>query len=102
VLEARTGIELLALLTDAKTPTRWFDAASAVAVGDIQRAAGLYNQIESQPDAAFARLQAAKHLVAAGRRAEANVQLSRALAFFHQVGATAYLQEGETLLAATA
>ena len=96
------GTELLELLADAKTPTPWLEAAAAVAAGEFQRAADLYDQIESQPDAAFARLQAAKQLVAAGRQAEANEQLSRALGFYRQVGATGYLREGQALLAATA
>jgi class 3 adenylate cyclase len=96
------GAELLEFLAAAKTPTGWFEAASALASGEFQRAADLYDQMEAQPDAAFARLQAAKHLVAAGRRAEANAQLSRALALFRKVSATSYLREGETLLAATA
>jgi len=78
------------------------EAAAAAAAGESQRAADLYDQIEAQPEAAFARLQAAKRLVAAGRRAEANAQLSQALGFYRQVGATGYLREGETLLAATA
>jgi class 3 adenylate cyclase len=96
------GAELVELLADAKTPTAWFDAASALATGEFQRAADLYDQMGAQSDGAFARLQAAKHLVAAGRRAEANAQLSRALAFYRQVGATGYLREGEILLTATA
>ena len=96
------GAELLELLTHAKTPTRWFEAAAAVAAGEFQRAADLYDDIEALPEGAFARLQAAKRLVAAGRRAEANAQLSRALAFYRQVGATGYLRESEALLAATA
>ena len=96
------GAELVELLTGAKTPTPWFQAAAAVAAGEFQRAADLYNQIEAPPEAAFARLQAAKSLVTAGRRAEANAQLSRALTFYRQVRATGYLEEGETLLAATA
>jgi class 3 adenylate cyclase len=95
------GPELVELLADAKTPTGWFEAAAAVAAGEFQRAADHYDQIEAQPDAAFAQLQAAKQLTAAGRRAEANAQLSRALAFYRQVGAVGYLREGETLLAAT-
>jgi class 3 adenylate cyclase len=103
VLEALgRGAELLELLADAKTRTRWLEAAAAVAAGESQRAADLYDQIEAQPEAAYARLQAAKHLVAAGRRAEANAQLSRALAVYRQVTATGYLREGETLLTATA
>jgi tetratricopeptide (TPR) repeat protein len=96
------GPELLELLADAKTPTGWFEAASALASGEFQRAADLYDHIEAQPDAAFARLQAAKQLVGAGRRAEANAQLNRALTLFRRVSATSYLREGETLLAATA
>jgi class 3 adenylate cyclase len=96
------GAELLEFLAAAKTPTGWFEAASALASGEFQRAADLYDQMEAQPDAAFARLQAAKHLVAAGRRAEANAQLRRAVAFYHRVSATGYLRESQTLLAATA
>jgi hypothetical protein len=41
-------------------------------------------------------------LVDAGRRAEADVQLGRALAFYRGVGARRYVLEGETLLAASA
>lgn len=62
----------------------------------------MYDEIEARPDRAFARLQAAKRLVVAGRRAEANAQSCRALAFYGQGDATGYLREGETLLAATA
>jgi hypothetical protein len=52
-----------------------------VAAGEFQRAADLYNQMEAQPDAAFARLQTAKRLIAPGRRAEVNAQLAQVLAF---------------------
>jgi hypothetical protein len=58
--------------------------------------------MEAQPDVAFARLQAAKRLVAAGRRAKANAQPTQVLAFYRQVSATGYLREGETLLAVIA
>jgi hypothetical protein len=37
--------------------------------------------------------------VAAGRRAEADEQLTRALGFFRSVGAARYVREGEALLA---
>jgi hypothetical protein len=96
------GAELVELLADAKTPTGWFEAASALATGEFQRAADHYDQIQAQPDAAFARLQAAKRLVGAGRRAEANEQLSRALGFYRQVGATGYLGQADALAAASA
>ena len=95
------GAELLELLTAANTPTPWLEAAAAVATGQfqLQRAADLYDHIRAQPHAAYARLQAARHLVGAGRRAEANMQLSRALGFYRQVGATAYLGEADALAA---
>lgn len=44
----------------------------------------------------------AERLLAVGRRAEADVQLRKALAFYRSVGATRYIREGEALLAATA
>jgi tetratricopeptide (TPR) repeat protein len=96
------GPELLEFLADAKTPTGWFEAASALATGEFQRAADHYDHIEAQPDAAFARLQAAKLLLGAGRRAEANEQLSRALGFYRQVAATGYLRQVHALAAASA
>ncbi len=46
--------------------------------------------------------QAAKALVAQGRRPEADAQLAKALAFYRSVGAKRYLREAEALLAATA
>jgi hypothetical protein len=37
-----------------------------------------------------------------GRRAEADVELQRSLAFWREMGATRYVREGEALLAASA
>jgi hypothetical protein len=48
------------------------------------------------------RLAAARAFAEAGRRAEADEQLAKALGFFRSVGATRYIREGEALLAATA
>jgi len=56
----------------------------------------------SLPDEALARLRAAEVSAAAGRRAEADEHLQRALAFYRSVGATRYIREGEALLAASA
>jgi class 3 adenylate cyclase/tetratricopeptide (TPR) repeat protein len=80
----------------------WLDAARAIAVEEFEDAADLFAKIGSTPDEAFARLRAAQQLVKSGRRAEADVQLHKALAFFRSVGATRYLREGETVLAASA
>ena len=54
------------------------------------------------PHEAYARLRAAENLVREGRRAEADAELERALAFWRTAGATAYVREGEALLAASA
>ena len=70
--------------------------------GDFDQAADLYAEIGSLPDEAFARLRAAERLLAAGRRADADAQLQRALAFYRKVGATAHLRKAEALLTATA
>ncbi len=48
------------------------------------------------------RLAAARAFAEVGRRADADEQLAKALAFFRSVGATRYVREGEALLAATA
>jgi hypothetical protein len=62
----------------------------------------VYGRIGALPDEAYARLRAARALVEHGRRAEADLQLERSLAFFRRAGATAYVREGEALLAASA
>ncbi len=82
--------------------TQWFEAAAAYLSGDFARAADVYAAIGSLPDEAYARLRAAEALVREGRRAEADAQLERSLAFWRAVGATAYVREGERLLAESA
>lgn len=94
--------EFLELASRIKVPLRWLDAGRAFVLGDFERAANVYADIGSLADEAYARLRAAEALVADGRRAEADAQLQRALAFYHAVGATLYLQQGERLLAAPA
>ena len=46
------------------------------------------------------RLWAAEWLLEQGRRAEADAELERSLAFWRSVGATRYLRQGDALLAA--
>jgi class 3 adenylate cyclase len=91
------GNELADLAATSRLPNRWLEAATAFATGQPERAADLYRQIGSLPDEAVARLQAARHLLGAGRRAEARAQLQRALAFHRDVSASAHLQEAELL-----
>jgi hypothetical protein len=85
-----------------KKQTPWIDAARAFAEGDFRAAAATYAQIGSRPDAAYARLRAARALVEEGRGAEADELLRDALAFYRSVGASRYVREGEALLAASA
>jgi tetratricopeptide (TPR) repeat protein len=82
-------------------PSPWVPAAEAYAAGEYERAADLCAEL-SLPDEAHARMRAAEQLAREGRRAEADGQLQRALAFWRSVGATRYVREGEALLAATA
>ena len=78
------------------------EAAQAIVRGDYRRAADVLEEIGYRPGEAYARLRAAKQLVEEGRRAEADVELQRSLAFWREVGATRYVREGEALLAASA
>jgi hypothetical protein len=80
----------------------WSDAALAIVNGELERAAELFVEIGSLPDEARARLRAAERLVTDGRRADADIQLDKALAFYRSVGATGYIREGETLLVVSA
>ncbi len=84
------------------TPTKWTEAALAELRGDFATAAAVYDTMGVLFSEALARLRAAEQLVAAGRRAEADEQLQRSLAFWRSVGATRYIREGEALLAMTA
>jgi class 3 adenylate cyclase/tetratricopeptide (TPR) repeat protein len=96
------GRELIAIAKNARLQTRWIDAAKAFARRDFQHAAEIYAKAGSLPDEALAHLRAAEALFADGRRAEGDEELQKALSFYRSVDATAYLREGETLLARTA
>jgi tetratricopeptide (TPR) repeat protein len=81
--------------------TLWLDAATAFVDENFDRAVEVYAQFESATDVAIVHLNAAEHFVAEGRRAEADVHLQPALAFYRSVGATFYIRQAEALLAAT-
>jgi class 3 adenylate cyclase/tetratricopeptide (TPR) repeat protein len=82
--------------SDEREPSPWRAAGCAVAGGDLDRAAELYEEIGARPHWAYARLAAAEE------RGTAGPELERALAFYREVGATAYLERGEALLAKSA
>ena len=85
---------------DRDTP--WDEAAGAVLDARWADAAVVFEEMGARPFAALAGLRAAAALAADARRAEANDQLQRALAFWRCVGARRYVREGEALLAASA
>jgi class 3 adenylate cyclase/tetratricopeptide (TPR) repeat protein len=82
--------------------TRWVEAGLTLLRGDPAGAAEQFAAFGSRPNEANARVRSASLLLAEGRRAEADAQLQRALAFFREVGATAYARDAEALLRASA
>ena len=80
-------------------PSRWIQAGRLWASGDRAGAADRFEEIGSAPDEAYARVKEAERLIEAGRRAEAEPFLSRALELYRGMGAAAFIQEAELLLA---
>jgi class 3 adenylate cyclase/tetratricopeptide (TPR) repeat protein len=85
-----------------ETNEPWRSVVNALLRGDLLEGADRLGDLGLRPDEAHTRLRAAEELVDAGRRAEADEQLRRALAFYRTVGATRYVRQGEALLAASA
>ena len=81
-------------------PSKWADAARHYFAGDFGLAADVYGAAGSRTDEAEARLRSGGALLAAGRRAEGEAQMARALAFYREVGASYYIRRAEALLAA--
>jgi tetratricopeptide (TPR) repeat protein len=94
--------EVIELLEHEPIDSPWIRAGRAVAASDFRLAADILGEMGGVTPEAFYRLQNAEQLVREGRRAEADEQLHRALAFYRSVGATRYVREGEALLAASA
>ena len=101
VTRAGRGRELSTALAGVRQ-VRWVRAAIAFAEGDPVGAADICAEMGAVTQEAYARLAAARDLAELGRRAEADHQLRRALAFYRSVGAVRYVREGEALLAASA
>jgi tetratricopeptide (TPR) repeat protein len=93
---------VLSFAAELPSETHWARAATAYAAGERELAGDVLLEMGDVADEAYVRLRAAEAFVADGKRAAADVQLQRALAFYRSVGATAYIREGEALLAASA
>ena len=89
--------EILAAVDE--TQSLWRRAAGAAIRQEFAVAADLFGQGGALPPEAKLRIWAAEQLLAEGRRAEADEQLGRALAFWRSVGATRYVAQVEALRA---
>jgi hypothetical protein len=98
----RAGEVLAALEAESRSITPWHEAARRLASGDLVEAAGIFAEIGSVPDEAYARLKAAESFVVSGNRAAADRELGLALPAFADLGATAWTAEAESLLAESA
>jgi class 3 adenylate cyclase/tetratricopeptide (TPR) repeat protein len=93
---------VLAALDKASLDSPYHEAARLFLRGDPVAAAEICAELQELPREALFRLAAAEQLVAAGRRADADQQLRRALALSQQLGATRWVRQGEALLVASA
>jgi len=96
------GEQFLEAAAKSEVSTRWLEAGTAFASGEMALAADICADIGVLPNEAYTRLRAAQKLVEEGRRPEAADQLQRALGFYRSVGAAFYIREAEALMAASA
>ncbi len=94
------GQDLIEVLPKSDIP--WVQAAAAFAAGDLRRAAEICGGMGAATQEARDRLWLAEALIEQSRRAEANVELQRALRFYRSVGATRDIRQAESLLAESA
>jgi hypothetical protein len=80
-------------------PTRWHQAAFALVARDFMTAASLHAKSGAHADEATARYLQARHLAARGDHTDARAELDRAVAFWSNAGASAYLKDAEALAA---
>ena len=76
---------------DEPGPTRWLETALAIAGGRIESAADILAEMGNVADEAYARLRSGR-----------DHEIRRALEFYRSVGATRFIEQGESMLAATA
>jgi tetratricopeptide (TPR) repeat protein len=94
--------EFLKAAAKAKSKTKWLEAATALARGEVELAGDICEEIGVLPNEAYTRLRAAEKLLEQGRRADADAQLRSALEFYRSVGASFYIRQAEALMAESA
>jgi class 3 adenylate cyclase/tetratricopeptide (TPR) repeat protein len=87
--------ELAKALTRVPRASPWREASLAIGSGELSRAAEIYSGAGSHAQEAYTHLRAAE-------AEDAGAQLDKAIAFFRQAGATAYLARAERLVSAAA
>jgi class 3 adenylate cyclase/tetratricopeptide (TPR) repeat protein len=97
VLGADRTEEFMSIAEDA-VQTPWIEAGRAVARGHTAEAADILAGIHARAEEGFARLIAGEGLLDEGRFEAAETQLQRALDFYREVKATAYVGKAEALL----
>jgi len=99
----RLGVrEELREIVATAPPSAWTDASLLSLDLDFHGAAEIFAAMPSPTLEAWQRRSAGEHLIEAGRRAEGEVELAKALAFYRSVGATFFIQRAEALLAKSA
>lgn len=83
-------------------PSAWNDASLLALDLDFRGAAEIFAAMPSPTLEAWQRRSAGAHLIEAGRDAEGEAELQKALAFYRTVGATFFIQRAEALLAKSA
>ncbi len=85
-----------------KVDSPWVVAGRALVDGRFDDAIRQYEEIGSNADIALAHLRAAEAYVQQGARAKADVHVAAALSFYRSVGASRFVRQASSLLAATA
>jgi tetratricopeptide (TPR) repeat protein len=98
IARSRHADELASLAESRRLKTPWLEAFAHVCRGEYARAADAYGRIPSRPDEAHARHEAGKKLILDGRRGDGEVELQECLAFWREVGATAYADNVQSFL----
>ena len=93
--ETSTVREILAELS----PSPGYAAMLAVLDREFEKASELYAEAGILLFEAEARLRTAEQLLAAGLRAEGEIELEKALSFYRSVGAVLFIEQGEALRA---
>jgi hypothetical protein len=90
----------VAATSDYPLPSKWVDAARALAAGDHATASSVYAEIGSLPGEAIACFECGRSLLNRGDRPAAAAELQRSIILWRPVGASSYVAAAEDILSA--